>query len=386
MSKSVTEQRSRRIVSIDLMRGMTVAGMILVNNPGSWGHMYAPLRHAEWNGLTPTDLIFPFFLFIMGVSMYLSLSKYDFELTRESGLKVLRRTVLLCLIGWGVGMLSVFLRRWFHPAPEADLGERLLHALDYLPHMRLSGVFVRLGLTYGLGSLLLMTVPHKHLGTVIGVTLVGYAILLLAGGGYIYGEENILSRIDRAILSEQHMYLDKGIDPEGLVSTIPAVMQVLIGSLIGREIKRSTGDRRIVHFFAIGALMALGGYLLSGWLPINKKIWSPTFVLVTCGLGSMLLGLLTWATEERAPRWLAPFRHFGANALFTYLASTVMTLLFLYIPVTAEGVGFAGIAWRTLTSLIEEPKLASLTYSLIFLGLNWLIAYTLYKKQIIIKL
>lgn len=387
MDKEVTREKSKRVVAIDLMRGMTVAGMILVNNPGSWGHMYAPLRHAEWNGLTPTDLVFPFFLFIMGVSMYLSLSKYGLELTKKSGLKVLRRTILLCLIGWGVGMLSVFLRRWFHPAPEADLTERLLHALDYWPHMRISGVFVRLGLTYGLGSLLLMTFPTKHLPTLIGLTLVGYAILLLAGDGYLYGPENILSRIDRGILTEDHMYKDNGIDPEGLASTIPAVMQVLVGALVGRELSRTSGEGRVVRLLIIGTIMALVGYLLSGWLPVNKKIWSPTFVLVTCGLGSMLLGLLTWLTDEVGKGgWLAPFRHFGANALFTYLASTVLTLLMLYVPVTAEGVGIAGLAWRGLSSLIAEPKLASLTYSILFLGLNWLIAYTLYKKQIIIKL
>lgn len=381
------EQAKGRIVAIDLMRGMTVAGMILVNNPGSWGHMYAPLQHAEWTGLTPTDLVFPFFLFIMGVSMYLSLSKSHFTLNRQTGWKVLRRTLLLCLIGWVVGFVAIFLRRWFHPDPEADLTERLLHAVDYLPHMRISGVFVRLGLTYGLGALLLMTIPHKRLPALIGATLTGYALLLILGNGYVYGPENILSRIDRAILTENHMYSDNGIDPEGLVSTIPAVMQVLIGSLVGERMMRYEGHRRILGLLISGVLMALVGYLLSGWLPVSKKIWSPTFVLITCGLGATLLGLLVWLTEERGgERYLAFFRPFGANALFSYLASTVLCLLFLYIPVTADGLGIAGLSWRLLSGAITEPKLASLTYSLIFLGINWLIAHTLYKKNLFIKL
>lgn len=381
------EQAKGRIVAIDLMRGMTVAGMILVNNPGSWGHMYAPLQHAEWTGLTPTDLVFPFFLFIMGVSMYLSLSKSRFTLNRQTGWKVLRRTLLLCLIGWVVGFVAVFLRRWFHPDPEADLTERLLHAVDYLPHMRISGVFVRLGLTYGLGALLLMTIPHKRLPALIGATLAGYALLLILGNGYVYGPENILSRIDRTILTESHMYSDNGIDPEGLVSTIPAVMQVLIGSLVGERMMRHEGDRRILGLLISGLLMALVGYLLSGWLPVSKKIWSPSFVLITCGLGATLLGLLVWLTEERGgERYLAFFRPFGANALFSYLASTVLCLLFLYIPVTADGLGIAGLSWRLLSGAITELKLASLTYSLIFLGINWLIAHTLYKKNIFIKL
>lgn len=378
-------EKKERIAAVDIMRGMTVAGMILVNNPGSWGHMYAPLRHAEWNGLTPTDLVFPFFLFIMGVSIYLSLSKYHLTLDRHTGWKVLRRTLLLILIGWAVGFLAFFLRHWFHPAP--DVPSRLGAALDYIPHMRLSGVFVRLGLTYGLGALLFLTVPHRQLRWVIAAILVGYAILLLVGGGYNYGPENVLSRVDRAVLTDAHMYHDHGIDPEGLLSTIPATAQVLIGCLIGERMMQSKGDGRIADMMTLGAVIALVGYLLSGWLPVNKKVWSPTFVLVTCGLATLLLGLLLRATDRSWSRRVPKiFRPFGANALFTYLASTVLTLLFLYIPITPDGLGISGWAWQALSSAIAKPELASLTYSLIFLGLNWLLALLLYKKQIFIKL
>lgn len=378
---------SKRIVAIDILRGMTVAGMILVNNPGSWGHMYAPLQHSEWNGLTPTDLVFPFFLFIMGVSMYISLSKYDCRLSRSVVYKVVRRTILLILIGWVVGFVATFLRRWFQPEMGTTLMERLLHAIDYPDHMRILGVFPRLGLTYGLGSLLLLTVRSRGLKWIITLVLVAYAVLLLMGEGYLHGPENILARVDRALLGEKHMYNDGGIDPEGVLSTLPATMQVLVGALVGERLMREKGDRRMVVLFVLGTSLALAGYVLGWWLPINKKVWSPTFVLVTCGLGTLLLGLLIWITEvKRRVKWAAFFRHFGANALFTYLASTVLTLLFLYVPVQADGKRVAGLAWSALSDLLPSPELASFAYSLIFLGLNWGIAYTLYRKRIFIKL
>lgn len=379
--------KSERIIAIDILRGMTVAGMILVNNPGSWGHMYAPLRHAEWNGLTPTDLVFPFFLFIMGVSMYISLSKFDLRLSRPVLYKIVRRTVLLILIGWAVGFLATFLRRWFHPEEGAALAERLLHAADYPSHMRILGVFPRLGLTYGLASILLLTVRRRGIKWLIALVLAGYSILLLSGGGYVYGPENILGRVDRAILGEAHMYNDNGIDPEGVLSTLPAAMQVLIGALIGGRLMRERGDRRMLTLFVIGTLLALSGYVMGWWLPVNKKVWSPSFVLVTCGLATLLLSLLIWVTEVWGRvKWAAFFRHFGANALFTYLASTVLTLLFLHVPVRVDGRGVAARAWAGLTELFPDRDAASFAYSLIFLGLNWIIAYILYRKRIFIKL
>lgn len=380
-------KKSERIVAIDILRGMTVAGMILVNNPGSWGHMYAPLRHAAWNGLTPTDLVFPFFLFIMGVSMYISLSKFDFTLSRPALYKIVRRTVLLILIGWVVGFLATFLRRWFHPEEGATLLERLVHAVDYPSHMRILGVFPRLGLTYGLASLLLLTVHRQSMKWVITGVLLLYSVLLLAGDGYVYGPENLLGRVDRALLGKAHMYNDNGIDPEGVLSTLPATMQVLIGALVGGRLMREQGDRRMVVLFVIGTVLALTGYVLGWWLPVNKKVWSPSFVLVTCGLATLLLALLIWITDVWGKvKWAGFFRHFGANALFTYLASTVLTLLFLYVPLRADGKGLAGIAWSGLSGALPSPELASLVYSLIFLGLNWVIAYILFRKRIFIKL
>lgn len=378
---------SERIVAIDLLRGITVAGMILVNNPGSWADMYAPLRHAEWNGLTPTDLVFPFFLFIMGVSTYLSLSKRGLRPDCRTIWKVIRRALLLILIGWGVGLFSFFLAQWFDPEPGVSLWDRLRHALDYLPHMRLSGVFVRLGLTYGLGALLFLTLSRRGLRLLIIGILIGYGIVLLAGDGYLYGPANILSRIDRAVLTDSHMYHDNGIDPEGLLSTLPAVAQVLLGCLVGERMMQSHGDRRIADLMVIGLVMALVGYLLSGLLPLNKKVWSPTFVLVTCGFAAMILGLLIRVTDEaKGAKWFGFFRPFGANALFTYLTSTVLSLLAIRIPVTSDGQTLYGMSWQALSGLFADPRAASLTYALLFLGLNWLIAYPLYKKQIYIKL
>ncbi|MDO5036203.1 MAG: heparan-alpha-glucosaminide N-acetyltransferase domain-containing protein [Porphyromonas sp.] len=388
-----TIQKSGRVKAIDVLRGMTVAGMILVNNPGSWGHMYAPLRHAPWNGLTPTDLIFPFFLFIMGVSMYISMSKQNFEPTPQLYRKIFKRTILLILIGWLVGTFSYFLRMWYvlGEDPSLTFWQRLGQSLWSLPTLRILGVFPRLGLTYCIAALLTLWLTRKDLVKVSMIVLVLYAVLLLIGNGngYEYGEANILARVDRAILTPAHMYSDKGVDPEGILSTIPASIQVVVGVLVGHVVMNMRGDSRLVRLFVIGVSMALVGYILGWWLPVNKKVWSPTFVFVTCGLGTTLLALLIYTIDHKGhEKWTRFFAPFGVNPLFTYLASTVLALLFLRIRIPTTD-GFTTVAswgYQSLFALFEIPKLASFVYSLIFLLINWGLGYILYKKKIYIKL
>lgn len=387
MSNNTSPHTGKRIVAIDVLRGMTVAGMILVNNPGSWTYRYAPVQHAEWNGLTPTDLVFPFFLFIMGVSMYISLSKHGMSLDREMGLKILRRSLLLIVIGWVLDFFGVFLYRWFSPESGGTLLDRLVYAVDYFPRMRILGVFPRLGLTYGFAALLLLTVRPSGLRWIAGLTLVGYGVLLALGSGYVYGPENILGRVDRAVLGVNHMYNENGIDPEGVLSTIPAIVHVLVGALVGERLFRTPPDRRVLMLVLVGGALVLAGVLPAEWLPINKKVWSPTFVLVTCGLATMLLGLLIRVTDERGwVQWCGFFRHFGANALFTYLLSYVLAQLMLQIPVRADGACGTVVVWEALSGVLPSPELASLTYALLFVGVNWIFAYLLYRREIFIKL
>ena len=220
---------SKRILALDILRGVTIAGMIMVNNPGSWGHIYAPLRHAEWNGLTPTDLVFPFFMFIMGISTYISLKKYNFEFSHAAGMKILKRTIVIFLIGMAIGWFSRFCYYWASAPDDLSFGEKLWASVWTFDRIRILGVMQRLALCYGAASIIALTMKHKHIPYLIAGLLTGYFILLMCGNGFAYNETNILSVVDRAILTPAHMYKDNGIDPEGLLSTIPAIAHVLLG-------------------------------------------------------------------------------------------------------------------------------------------------------------
>ena len=203
-----TKPKKQRITSIDILRGMTIAGMILVNNPGGPEEAtYAPLQHAEWFGLTPTDLIFPFFMFIMGITTYLSLKKFKFEWSTACALKILKRASLLWLIGLGLSLLFMLCR-----GTEDPLG-----------HLRILGVFPRLGICYGLAALIGITVKHKFLPWLIAAMFVVYWILLVTMNGYAHDETNIIAIIDNAILGANHVYRWESPDPEGILSTIPGL-------------------------------------------------------------------------------------------------------------------------------------------------------------------
>lgn len=210
---------NKRLLALDVMRGITIAGMILVNNPGSWGYVYSPLKHAQWNGLTPTDLIFPFFMFIMGISTYISLRKYNFTFSTPAALKIIKRTIVIFLIGIAINWFALLC--YYHdPLPFAQI--------------RVLGVMQRLALCYGASALIALLIKHKYIPYLIVALLVGYFILLITGNGFAYNETNILSIVDRSILGDAHMYQDNHIDPEGLLSTIPSIAHVLIGFCVGK--------------------------------------------------------------------------------------------------------------------------------------------------------
>nr|HQG67605.1 DUF5009 domain-containing protein [Paludibacteraceae bacterium] len=201
-----TTGKSARLLSLDVLRGITIAGMILVNNPGNWGSVYPPLRHAEWNGLTPTDLVFPFFMFIMGVSMYLSYKKFDFKFSNRTFLKLFRRSSLLFLIGLAIGWLGLFsggLREL--QGTDIPLGERIWQAATNFENVRILGVLQRLALVSFFGTLIILLIPHKHIPCLTGAILLIYWILIGVTGSYVASENNIIAIVDRAILGASHM-------------------------------------------------------------------------------------------------------------------------------------------------------------------------------------
>lgn len=392
----MNQELNKRLLSLDILRGITIAGMILVNNPGSWSYVYAPLEHAEWIGLTPTDLVFPFFMFIMGISTYISLQKYGFEVNRKSLVKLTKRSLVIFLIGLLINWLSLSFRTYHSLAGEglSQIGQ-LVQTVTNFDHLRTLGVMQRLALSYFFASLVALFVNHKYIPRLIFGSLLGYFILLFFGNGFEFSEQNILAIIDKNILGANHLYMDGAIrlDPEGLVSTIPAICHVLVGFYCGKLLIARKNDKKeqMQIMFIAGAILTFVGFLLSYGCPISKKIWSPTFVLVTCGLASTLLGLLIWSVDLKGYRkWSVFFESFGVNPLFTYVAAGIISILlngiYVALPDAEKMTGVKNFLYTVCLQPFMGNHLGSLAFAILFVGLNWVIGNILYKKQIYIKI
>ena len=382
---------NQRLLALDILRGITIAGMILVNNPGSWGSIYAPLGHASWHGLTPTDLVFPFFMFIMGISTYISLKKYNFEWSGATAWKIIKRTLVIFAIGLGIAWFSLFCRTWNSLADEdISFWSRLGQSMWTFDRIRILGVMQRLALSYCATALVAILIKHKHIPYLIAGLLLSYLGILLFGKGFEYNETNILSIVDRAVLGVSHIYKDNGIEPEGLLSTIPAIAHVLIGFWCGKlllEVKDI--NEKIQRLFLIGAMLTFSGFLLSYGCPINKKIWSPTFVIATCGLASTLLALLIWIIDVKGKKsWSRFFESFGINPLFMYVAGAFFSILFGNIKFSygEKIISVHGYIYGEVLKPLLGDYLGSLAYALLFVSLIWSIGYVLYKKKIYIKI
>ena len=365
--------QSGRLLSLDVMRGITIAGMIMVNNPGTWDYVYAPLRHAAWNGLTPTDLVFPFFMFIMGVSMFFSLRKYDFKWTAESVGKVLKRTVLIFLVGFGLNLVSMILYRGF----------------GNFEHLRILGVMQRLALAYGFGSLIGLAIKPKYiLHTAAGILLF-YAILLGITGSDALSEQNVIAVVDRALFGPSHMYSDYladgtkiAFDPEGFLSCLPSIGHVLLGFYVGKMIQDCKKNNELIirNLFIFGTIILFAGLLLNYGCPINKKLWSSTFVLTTCGFGSLFLALLIWIIDINGKKkWSLFFEAFGINPLYLYVQADIFSWIL-------DLTGIQSIVYTGFLQPVFGDFGGSLVWAILFVVLNWVPGYWLYKKQIYIKL
>lgn len=386
-----------RILAIDVLRGITIAGMIMVNNPGSWSSVYAPLVHVGWNGLTPTDLVFPFFMFIMGISMYITLSRTNFEFSKTYLTKLIRRTTVIFFIGIALAWLGDFLSAAFNVGSEAGFWQRVEQTLSSWKTIRIMGVMQRLALSSFFASLLVIMIPFKHILKIVGAILVGYWLILFLGNGFELSSDNIIVRVDTALLSTSHMYkayLADGtsipFDPEGLLSTLPCIAHVLLGVYCGRLIM-TTRDMtaKISKLFIFGTIILFCGLLLSYGIPINKKIWSPTFVLVSCGLGALLLGILIWIIDIKGQkRWCVFFESFGINPLFMYVVAGVFSTLIATIRFNYNGnlISLKRYVYEFLVGIFGNNYFASLIYAFIFVGLIWTIGHQLYKRKIYIKI
>lgn len=355
---------SQRLLSLDILRGITVAGMILVNN--GWGESFEMLGHSKWNGMTPCDLVFPFFLFIMGISCYLSLVKSEFKPTPQVIRRIVKRTVLLFVIGLFIN--------WFDHAIEGDL--------LCFGHLRIWAVMQRIALCYGIVSLFALFCNHKYtLHTIVGL-LVIYTAIIVLGNGYEYDADvNILAQADLKLFGYDHIYHKSPVDPEGLMGTISSVAHVLLGFYCGMLIrKRETVEQKVIALFVVGAIGVIGGYLLSYGLPLNKRIWSPSYVLMTCGLASLLQALLMYVIDiQKKSGWTTFFHVFGVNALALYVSSELLAILL-------KNIGVSEVIYNGIHAVVPALKWASLAYAIYFVMLNFAIGYVLYRKKIYIKL
>ena len=366
---------SGRLISLDIFRGLTIAFMIIVNTPGSWKYVYPPLRHSEWHGCTPTDLVFPFFLFIVGVSVWYSMKKYGHEINTGSIFRILRRTVTIFALGLFLAIFPYFGR-------------------DYST-LRIMSVLQRIALAYGIGALICLSVNREYLWIVIAVMLLSYwALLGLFGGADPYSlEGNIAPKIDAAILGENHLYKGFGIpfDPEGLFSTIPAICTVLIGYYIGEIIGKGAPDSKtVLKLFLLGAASTGLGLLWSLFFPINKPLWTSSYVLYTAGLAMGILALIYLIADVlKFQKWGTFFLVFGTNALFAYFLAGIWTRLMLYvikIPSGGEKITFYNWFYEKICVPVAGNMNGSLIFAIIQVLFIWLIVLILYRRKIFIRL
>jgi predicted acyltransferase len=365
---------SNRLVSLDIFRGMTVAFMIIVNTPGSWEYVYPPLRHAEWHGCTPTDLVFPFFLFIAGISTFFSLKKYGNEINGSSFLRIFRRMVTIFAVGLFLNIFPYFTR-------------------DYST-LRIMGVLQRIALAYGIGAMICLLFRREHLWIVIAALLLLYwGLLLLLGGQDPFSlQNNFPGKVDMAILGANHLYKGFGIpfEPEGLFSTIPAIGTVIIGYFIGGMISKDSGSgKTVLKLLLFGVATAGLGYLWSMLFPLNKPLWTSSYVLYSAGLAMGVLALIYLIADVmKFQIWGTFFLVFGTNSLFSFFLSGIWTRLMLLIKVPSGESKITIYTWffEKVCQPLAGNMNGSLMFALIQMLLIWGVVLVLYKRKILIRL
>ena len=382
---------NQRFYSLDVFRGATVALMILVNNPGSWGHIFPPLEHAAWHGVTPTDLVFPFFLFAVGNAMAFVMPKLDAAGEGTFWKKVLKRSLLIFCIG-------LFLN-WFPFIKYNDAGNFVAKPFETL---RIFGVLQRIAISYFFAAIIV------HYFKVRGSFVVGMFILLAywflcvaanpADPFSLHGWFG--TNIDKALLGEKHMYHGEGVafDPEGLMNSFAAIVQVILGFLVGNYILQKGKTAEMLNgLFVAGCVLVFAGFCWDMVFPLNKKIWTSSYTIYTTGLALLILSMMIYLLDFKNKQgvWSRFFDVFGKNALFIFAMSALIPKTLWLIRIN-NGLNDAGkpkylnpLSWfyETLCKPVfpGDPRIGSLIYALCFIGMMWFLAWLLDKKKIYIK-
>jgi predicted acyltransferase len=371
---------SQRSLALDIFRGMTVCFMIIVNTPGSETFSFAPLQHARWHGFTPTDLVFPSFLFAVGNAMSFAMKKFETMSQGAVVWKILRRTLLIFFLG--------YLLYWFPFVREQD------GHWGFLPisQTRILGVLERIALAYGIASLLIYYLSRRAVIATAITFLVGYWIVLLVagvpGGDPFSMTGNAGYRLDLLILGEGHMYHGEGIafDPEGLLSTLPAVVNVIggyyAGVYIGKKGKEYEGLTKLLLWGCGFVVIALAWNMV---FPINKKLWTSSFVCLTVGIDLCLLSFLIYVIEFRNKKsWTPFFNVFGKNPLSIYLLSELLIVVLSLIPV-GQDENFVEWVNRVFYQALFPGKFGSLLFALSYMMICWCVGKWLDYKKIYIR-
>lgn len=352
----------KRLASVDALRGCTVALMLLVNDPGDWQHVYWPLEHAQWNGCTPTDLVFPFFLFVVGVSIALAIGP-RVERGEDKGWltrAAMKRALRILLLGVAINVLAWLI------LPGA--------------HLRFPGVLQRIGVCFAGAALFAIYTQARVQWAVIVAILLGYWGLLLAGGT-MEPFANVVSRADFAIFGRFVYLIDpatgRGHDPEGLLSCFPSLATSLLGLRAGQWLR----DGRMKPLLVAGALSLVLGYVWSLVFPLNKNLWTSSFVLWTGGWAMLALALFHGLIDRHD--WPAIGRRFGVNAVAAYAGSELMQILLPALGIQDLLYQHAFASWITP---LAGPYIASLAYGLAFVAVWWMVVYAMDRKQVYLKL
>ena len=378
---AVTVEPRARLLSLDVMRGATIAGMLLVNNAGDWSRTFAPLLHAKWNGWTPTDLVFPFFLFMVGVAIPLAFAK---RLEQSGGdlrplyRQIVRRTVIIFALG-------LFLT-WF-PFMGIDWSR-----------VRIPGVLQRIAVVYVFASLAYLHLSTRGRAWLAGGLLLGYWLAMTLvpvpgfGAGDLSPDGNLAGWVDRLILGPHvWRYAPGPADPEGILSTLPAVATALAGIFTGEWLRtRRNEDQKLIGLFVAGAIAAAAGAVFGWFFPVNKNLWTSSYVVLTAGLALLTLGVVYFFVDIRKrTTWATPFVVFGVNSIAAYVLSGLIAKVLLKIRWTgADGSSISLKSWlygNFFASWMPE-YFASLAWALVHVLVVLAVMWWLYRKKIFIKI
>ena len=370
-------QLKQRLLSLDFFRGLTMAAMVLVNNPGDWGHIYPPLEHSKWNGCTPTDLIFPFFLFMVGVSIVYAIGskKDDKTLRKQIVLKALKRSITLYIIFALLGLISNF---------------------DFT-HFRIMGVLPRIAIVFFVCVIIYINTNFKQWLWLFSSILIIYCFLMtvipVPGIGYAALEpgKNLAAWVDTIILTQKHMWSGtKTWDPEGVLSTLPAIATCLFGMMVGATLKRTDKNEseKVAWLLTFATFAIMAALIWHNWFPINKALWTSSFVLYTGGLATAGLTIAYWLIDvHHRKKYIKPFLAYGANAITAYVAADVVLIILSLIHVNLHGrtTNLQEYLYRTIFVPNFSPINASLAGAITYVLILLVPMMILYNKKIFIK-